>query len=60
MDKKDFLTTKELAKRWNMSHRTLEQWRCQGKGLPFFKTGRKVNYRIQDIEAYEKAHTTNK
>ena len=51
---KTYLTTKELAFRWNMSEITLIQWRWNGCGPLFHKMGRKVNYKLEEIEAYEK------
>ena len=43
----------ELARRWRMSHRTLERWRWLGLGPPHIKLGGRVIYRLADIEAYE-------
>ena len=43
----------ELARRWALSHRTLERWRWQGCGPQYLKIGGRVVYRISDIEAYE-------
>jgi predicted DNA-binding transcriptional regulator AlpA len=43
----------ELAARWNISHRTLERWRCTGEGPQFIKIGGRVVYRQEDVEAYE-------
>jgi hypothetical protein len=43
----------ELADRWGLSPRTLENWRWRGEGPPFVKIGRKVVYRLVDVEAYE-------
>jgi hypothetical protein len=43
----------ELADRWGLSPRTLENWRWRGEGPRFVKIGRKVLYRIADVEAYE-------
>jgi len=40
----------ELARRWRLSHRTLERWRRQGTGL---KLGGRIVYRLIDIEAFE-------
>lgn len=48
-----FLCQKQLARRWGISHRTLENWRYRGQGLPFLKLGGKVFYRIDEVEAYE-------
>jgi predicted site-specific integrase-resolvase len=50
------LTQKELARRWGVSHRTTERWRCQGKGPAFIKLCGRVIYRIEDIEAFELAN----
>ena len=46
---------KDLARRWRMSPRTLEQWRWQGRGPRFLKIGGRVVYRLADIEAFEAA-----
>jgi hypothetical protein len=45
----------DLAKRWRMSPRTLEQWRWQGRGPRFLKIGGRVLYRLADVEAHESA-----
>ena len=44
---------KELARRWLISPRTLEQWRWQGRGPQFLKLGGRVLYRLADVEAFE-------
>lgn len=50
-----FLTTPELADRWQLHPNTLENWRSQGKGPPFVKiTHKGVRYRLKEIQAYEK------
>jgi hypothetical protein len=43
----------ELARRWSLSHRTLERWRWEGRGPRYLKVGGRVVYRLQDIEAFE-------
>jgi hypothetical protein len=43
----------ELARRWAISPRTLERWRWTGAGPRFLKVGKRVVYRIDDIEAFE-------
>lgn len=48
------LCQKELARRWNLSHRTLERWRSRGGGPRFLKLNGRCLYRIEDIEAFEK------
>ena len=45
----------ELARRWSLSHRTLERWRWQRRGPRYLKVGGRVLYRLDDIEAYEAA-----
>lgn len=47
------ITQEQLADRWHMSPRTLEQWRWLGKGPKFLKIGARVLYREQDVEAWE-------
>lgn len=43
----------QLARRWAVSPRTLERWRWTGEGPRFLKVGKRVVYRLSDIEAYE-------
>jgi hypothetical protein len=45
----------ELARRWRMSHRTLERWRWQSQGPRYLKVGGRVVYRLDDVEAFEAA-----
>lgn len=42
-----------LAKRWQISHKTLERWRYLKVGPNYLKIGGRVVYRIEDIEAFE-------
>lgn len=49
------LRQEQLAERWHMSPRTLEQWRWLGKGPRFLKIGARVLYREEDVEAWEAA-----
>jgi len=51
------LTQNQLAERWYISPRTLEQWRWLGKGPKFVKIGARVLYRDSDIETYEATQT---
>jgi hypothetical protein len=43
----------QLARRWNISERTLERWRWKHQGPAFLKIGGHVVYRLEDIEEYE-------
>lgn len=49
------LTQWDLARRWRMSHRTLERWRQRGIGVPYLKIGGRVAYSLSDVEAFEAA-----
>jgi hypothetical protein len=46
---------RQLARRWNISPRTLERWRWQNDGPSYLKIGGRVCYRLEDVEAYETA-----
>ena len=43
----------ELARRWRLSHRTLERWRWLGEGPQYLKIGGRVVYRLEDVEVFE-------
>lgn len=43
----------DLARRWKISHRTLERWRWLGTGPRYLKIGGRVVYRLEDVEAFE-------
>lgn len=47
------LSQVQLARRWHLSPRTLERWRCYGSGPAFLKLGGRVVYRLDDVEAFE-------
>jgi hypothetical protein len=49
------LSQAELALRWRISPRTLERWRWSKTGPVYLKIGGGVIYRLEDIEACEKA-----
>lgn len=53
--KKDdsFLDQLQLARRWKLSHRTLERWRWLGEGPSYTKLGRRVVYRMTDVLRFE-------
>ena len=55
------LNQEQLARRWSLSARTLERWRSHGKGPCYLRLGGRVAYRLEDIEAFEKAglHATS-
>ncbi len=47
-----WLTQDQLAARLDLSQRTLERMRNAGSGPRFAKTGKKILYRLQDVEAW--------
>jgi hypothetical protein len=47
------LDQSRLAERWQVSPRTLEQWRWQGRGPRYLKLGGRVVYPMAEIEAFE-------
>jgi hypothetical protein len=49
------LSQTELARRWQMSPRSLEKWRTLGIGPAYLKIGGAVRYRTEDVIAYEAA-----
>lgn len=53
MEEKIFLNQNELASRWGMSPRTLENWRSTGKGPKYVKLGGQVRYKIAEIVKLE-------
>lgn len=48
-----FLRERDLAKRWQVSRRTLQRWRAEGSGPRFIHIGGGVRYRFSDVADYE-------
>ncbi|RUT28500.1 DNA-binding protein [Arsenicitalea aurantiaca] len=48
-----FIDQIQLARRWKLSHRTLERWRWLSQGPSYTKIGRRVVYRLVDVEQFE-------
>jgi hypothetical protein len=48
--------TIEAATRLGLKPGTLEVWRSLGRGPRFLKIGRKVFYKIEDLELFANAH----
>ncbi|MBF0177964.1 MAG: helix-turn-helix domain-containing protein [Magnetococcales bacterium] len=46
----------QLARRWGINPRTLQNWRCKDKGPAYLKIGGHIMYRENDIEQYEAEH----
>ena len=47
------MTEAELAARWRHSLRSLQRWRADGNGPPYLRIGRRIVFRITDVEAFE-------
>ena len=46
------LSEKEVEKFFGLNYRTLQRERTNGVGIPYHKIGRRVLYRVSDIEAF--------
>lgn len=55
-DRHIFITEANLARRWHHSVRSIQRWRAAGRMPPHTTIGRRVVYRLADVEAYETAH----
>ena len=45
----------EVARRWRISPRTLERWRCAGTGPAWLQLNGRVLYRLEDVLAFERS-----
>jgi hypothetical protein len=50
------LTEHDLAKRLQLSVKTIRNHRVSGLGVPFIKIGRAVRYRHEDVLTYENSN----
>ncbi|QDY70114.1 helix-turn-helix transcriptional regulator [Qingshengfaniella alkalisoli] len=50
------LTVGALSKRWGVAMSTIYYWIQEGRGPSYMKIGNAIRYRIEDVEAYEKAN----
>lgn len=48
------LTTQQLVQRLGFASITLQFWRSQSVGIPFVKMGRRVFYRLADVQRHER------
>jgi hypothetical protein len=51
-----YLDEKQLAKRWHISVRTLQQWRYLSKGPQYCRFGSRIRYPLDEVEKYEREH----
>ena len=54
-NKRNRLRQADLAQRWGISERTIEAWRWKKIGPRYLTIGGRVIYRLEDIEAFERA-----
>lgn len=51
---KGYLTTKQLAERWDTHVNSIQRWRTDGAGPKFIRLGlKRILYPLSEIEAYE-------
>ena len=54
----DLLDTEPAAARLGIKPHTLEVWRASGRySLPFIRVGRRVKYRLADLERFLESRT---
>ena len=53
---KPSLTENQLANRWCISIKTLQEWRRRGAGPSYLKLGKAVRYPHEIIKIYEENH----
>lgn len=52
VQKKGFLTTKEVAAKLGLSPQTIRMWRWDGTGPRYYRFHRSIFYKADDIEAW--------
>jgi hypothetical protein len=57
MKDQEFFTEKHLAKRWGISHLTIQKWRWRDMGPPYMKLSTKVLYSLENIKKFEDQNT---
>lgn len=53
---KPSLTEVQLAERWGMSIKTLQDWRRKGTGVAYLKLGKAIRYPHEIVEKFEADH----
>jgi len=48
-----YLTPEQLASRWQIQKKTLDNWRYQGKGPKYVRIGSRIRYPVDQVTVYE-------
>jgi Helix-turn-helix domain len=56
-DKLKLLTPEMVEQKFHIKRGTLANWRCQGRGPEYVKTGRKVLYTLTALEEWSRSCT---
>jgi predicted site-specific integrase-resolvase len=48
-----FLTPDQVAERYQVSPDSLKEWRYKGVGPKYLRIGKRVRYRVSDLERWE-------
>lgn len=49
------LSETQLADRWRVHPKTLQRWRCEGRGPKYLKVSKHISYPIKEVKAFEQA-----
>ncbi len=52
-----YINTDEAARLYGIPKKTLENWRSQKRGPRYHKSGKRVVYRVADLEAFMAGHS---
>ena len=55
--KRILLTEDEVCEILNLNKNSLQRERCNGYGIPYVKIGRRVRYKLSDIDKYLETNT---
>ncbi len=58
-EKPQYLTENEVSKMTGIALSTLRNSRFMGKGIPYYKIGKSVRYRLNDVTGYIEARRIN-
>ena len=56
---KHTFTENELAERWGLSIKTLQDWRRKGTGVAYLKLGKAIRYPQEVVEKFESENMCN-